>query len=156
GGAMHGQMNFIGEIYFGFDEERLFVRIDPLREGFAQLRDCEFRVVFEAGAVIKLIVRVHDGKLASFSAEQDGKGLISVDEHFSVAIGKIMEVSLARKAFALAGHRTIRFSASLWRDELALDVVPREGTIEFPLGEDSFAWPIEPPTDAAPAKNSSS
>ncbi len=150
GGAMHGQMNFIGEIYFGFDEEHLFVRIDPLREGFAQLRDCEFRLVFEAGATIKLTIRLHDGTLVSFSADQDGKGWIPADEHFSVAVGKIMEVSVARKAFALADCRKIRFGASLWRDELALDVVPREGTIEFPLGEDSFAWPI------APAENRSS
>lgn len=146
---MHGQMHFMGEIYYGFDDRHLFVRIDPLREAFAQLRDCEFQFVFEAGAAVKLIVRVHDGKLVSFSAEQDGKESTLLKEHFSVAVGKIIEASLARSAFALVGHRAIRFSASLWRDGMALDLVPHEGSIELPLGEDSFAWPIEPMQGAA-------
>ncbi|MFZ0640442.1 MAG: glycoside hydrolase family 57 protein [Candidatus Acidiferrales bacterium] len=156
GGAMHGQMCFMGEIYYGFDDGHLFVRIDPLCEAFAQLRDCEFHLVFEAGATIKLIVRVHDGKLMNFSVEQDGKGSTSANEHFSVAVEKIIEVSVARSAVALSGHRAIRFSASLWRDGMALDLVPREGSIELPLGEDFFAWPIEPMESADLPKNSSS
>jgi alpha-amylase/alpha-mannosidase (GH57 family) len=154
GGAMYGQMQFIGEIFYGFDEEHLFVRMDPLRESFAQLHDCEFKFVFEAGAAIQLSVRLHDGKLANFSAEQCGSAIAEAHERFSVAVGRIIEVSVARRCFALAGHHAIRFSVSLWQEGLALDLAPREGFLELPLGEDFFAWPVEPAQDAA-RKNSS-
>ena len=141
---MHGQMHFIGEIFYGFNEDNLFLRIDPLREGFAQLRECEFRLVFQAGATVKLFVRVYDGKLGDFSAEQDRAPGTVAKELFTVGVGKILEVRLSRSAFVLAGQRAIRFSASLWREGMSVDVAPSEGSIEFPLGEDFFAWRIDP------------
>lgn len=144
GGAMHGQMDFIGEILYGFNEEYLFVRIDPLREEFAQLRDCEFRLVFEAAASLKLNVRIRDGKLFDFSVTQNGSELAQAEQHLSVEVGKILEASFARKAFALEGQTAIRFNVSLWREGMILDVVPREGSIELPLGEEAFAWQVEP------------
>src|SRR5215469_5829079 len=144
GGAMYGQMQFIGEIFYGFNQEHLFVRIDSLRESFAELKNCEFRLTFEAGTALLISVRVHDGKLVGFSAAQGGCELESRDSRFSVATGKIVEVGLSQRVFALAGQTAIRFSVSLWRDGLVLDLAPREGFIDFPLGEDSFAWPIEP------------
>lgn len=147
GGAMYGQMQFIGEIFYGFDPDHLFVRIDPMRESFTQLRDCEFRLTFEASATVRMSVRVHDGKLVGFSAEQDGRELAARDARFSVAVGTVVEAALARTIFSLAGQTAIRFSVSLWREGLALDLVPREGFVDLPLGEDSFAWPIEPVQD---------
>jgi alpha-amylase/alpha-mannosidase (GH57 family) len=143
GGAMHSQMHFIGEVFYGFSEDKLFVRVDPLRDTFAQFQDCEFRLVFDAGATIRFFVRVRDGALQSFSVEQNGRACMDANGKFSVAVGKIVEISISRDAFALAGLTAIRFSASLWREGLALDLVPREGFLEFPLGEDYFAWPIK-------------
>lgn len=144
GGAMYGQMQFIGEIFYGFNEEYLFLRIDPLLESFANLGNCEFRLTLEAVASLRMSVRLHDGKLVSFSAGQNGSELERADARFVVAAGKIIEVALAKSIFALAGQTSIRFSVSLWRDGLALDLVPREGLIDLPLGEDFFAWSIEP------------
>ena len=148
GGAMYGQMQFIGEIYYGFNEEYLFVRIDPLRESFAQLKDCELRLTLEAGETLLLCVHVHDGKLAGLSVEQGGRKL-EQDSHLCIAAGKIIEVGFARSVFALAGREAIRFSVSLWREGLALDLAPREGFIDLPLGEDLFAWPVEPARDVS-------
>jgi alpha-amylase/alpha-mannosidase (GH57 family) len=152
GGAMHSQMHVMGEVFYGFSEDRLFVRIDPLRESFAQLRDCELRLVFDTGTAIHASVRVHDGALLNLSTEQNGRGRSDPNGKLSVAIGKVVEISVAREAFALAGLTAIRFSASLWREGLILDLVPREGFLEFPLGEDYFAWPIEAVPDLAVPK----
>lgn len=149
GGAMHGQMQFIGEIFYGFNADHLFLRIDPLREGFAGFRECEFRLIFEASATIKLFVRVQDGTLVDFSVEQGEGKLTPARDQFSVAVGKILEASLARSVFALSGQAAIRLSVSLWRDGMALDLVPREGLIELPLGGDFFAWQTESMPDAA-------
>lgn len=147
GGAMYGQMQFIGEIFYGFNEEYLFVRIDPLRESFAQLRDCEFSLIFEAGTTLRMRVHLHDGKLVGSSVQQGGRELETQGARFFVAVGKVLEAGFAKSIFTLAAQATIRFSVSLWREGLALDLVPREGSIDFPLGEDSFAWPLEPAQD---------
>jgi alpha-amylase/alpha-mannosidase (GH57 family) len=144
GGAMHSQMHFLGEIFYGFNEDRLFIRIDPLHETFTQLKNCELRLIFEAGTTIRFSVRVHEGALISLSAEENGRECEPDDGSFSIVIDKIIEVSIARSLFALAGLSAVRFSTSLWREGLALDLVPREGSLEFPLGEDYFAWPIMP------------
>jgi alpha-amylase/alpha-mannosidase (GH57 family) len=147
GGTMHGQVQFIGEIFYGFDQEHLFLRIDPLGESFAELHDCQFQLVFEAGATLKLFVHVHDGKLVKVSAG-DANAEAVPKELFIADAGKIIEVSVARSAFVLSGQTAIRFSASLWRENIALDLVPREGSIELPLGEEFFAWSLEPVRDA--------
>ena len=152
GGAMHAQVQFLGDVFYGFNEERLFVRVDLLREGLAQPRNCEFRLVFEAGATIQIVLRVRDEKLVTFSVKQNGGEPIPADGDFAAAVGRVVEVSLARRAIALAGQSAIRFRASLWREETALDLVPREGSIDLPLGEDSFAWRIEPLQDSPAPK----
>ena len=152
GGAMHSQMHFMGEILYGFSQDKLFVRIDPLHEAFTQLKNCEFRLVLEAGTTIRISVRIHEGALVSLSAEQEGRQLGRGEGRYSVVVDKIIEASVARNAFALAGFTAIRFSASLWREGMALDLVPREGFLEFPLGEDYFAWPIERAPDLAAPK----
>ncbi|HEV2420984.1 MAG TPA: glycoside hydrolase family 57 protein [Candidatus Acidoferrales bacterium] len=147
GGAMYGQMQFIGEIFYGFNEEYLFVRIDPLCESFAQLGDCEFRITLGVAAMLHISVRIHNGKLLALSAEQDGLKWERRDARLSVAVGKVIEAGFAKSMFTLAGQTAIRFGVSLWREGLALDLVPREGLIDLPLGEDFFAWPVAPAQD---------
>jgi alpha-amylase/alpha-mannosidase (GH57 family) len=147
GGAMYGQIHFIGELFYGFNEDYLFLRIDPLRESFLQLQDCEFRLQLEAAEPLKIILQMRAGKLDSISVEQNGREVAPPSQDCAASIGKVVEITIARRIFSLAGQNAIRFGVSLWREGLALDTVPREGPIELPLGSDLFAWPIEPPRD---------
>lgn len=155
GGAMYGQIHFIGEIFYGFNEHCLFLRIDPLRQSFSQLQDCEFRLLFEAAESLKVVLRMRQGTLADLSVQRSEREVEYRKEDCAASIGKVVEVSISRAIFSLAGQRAIRFGVSLWRDGLALDTVPREGLIDLPLGSEFFAWPIEPPGDA-PSLTSSS
>jgi alpha-amylase/alpha-mannosidase (GH57 family) len=144
GGAMHGQTQFLNELFYGFNRERMFIRVDPFRQAFGLLDDCEFRLTLEAGAEIKLSVRLRQGKLVGCSAERGETVIAASDGYFCAAVGKVLEISFGRGIFSLEGQSAIRLSVSLWSGGLPLDRLPREGSIELPLGEEFFAWPIEP------------
>lgn len=140
-GTMHAQVYCIGEIFYGFSADCFYLRVDSSREPFAQLGDCEFRFVFEDQSEMKLVARVHNGNVAGWSAERKGIVLEDAPRKISVALGKIIELSVAKELFLLAGQKTLRFSVSLWRNGLPVDVLPPEGFIEVSLGADFYAWP---------------
>jgi len=141
GGAMHGHAQFLNEIFYGFSDEFLFIRVDPLRQALGELPSCEFKLVFEAQAQVEISIRLENGKVVSYFAKRTSDVLALADEDLRVAADKVLELRLARRLFALEGQAAIRFSASLWSDGLPLDLLPREGSIELPLGEEFFAWP---------------
>ncbi|MHB8540582.1 MAG: glycoside hydrolase family 57 protein [Candidatus Acidiferrales bacterium] len=137
--AMHGQVYFIGEIYYGFNAGWFYARVDSLQEPFEGLGDCEFRFAFQDESEMKLSVRVHEGKVANVTAERNGKAFDGAQKILAAA-GKIIEVGIAKELFSLAGQNLVRFSVSLWRKGLPIDLQPSEGTIEVLLGEDFYAW----------------
>ncbi|MGB6823001.1 MAG: glycoside hydrolase family 57 protein [Candidatus Acidiferrales bacterium] len=141
--TMHGQVYCIGEIFYGFSADRFYLRVDSLREPFEQLGDCEFRFVFEDQSEMKLVARMHNGNVAGLSAERKGTVLEDAPRKISVALGKIIELSIAKELFLLVGQKTLRFSVSLWRNGLPVDVLPPEGFIEVSLGADFYAWPVQ-------------
>lgn len=144
GGAMHGHAQFLNEAFYGFSGEFLFIRMDPFWQAFCELRSCEFKLVFEAQTQVEISIRLENGKVVSYSAKRAGDVLVLADEDLCVAADKVLELRVARSLFALEGQAAIRFSASLWSDGLPLDLLPREGSIELPLGDDFFAWPTSP------------
>ncbi|MFZ0213125.1 MAG: glycoside hydrolase family 57 protein [Candidatus Acidiferrales bacterium] len=144
GAAMHGQIYFVGELFYGFNAEWLFVRVDPLRESFEQFSDWEFRFLFQAGSEVKLSLRLREGKLAEISAEKDGVKILMDPGKIVAAVGKVIEAGVAKELFSLRGQNTVRLSVSLWREGLPVELLPPEGSIELRLGEENFAWPVEP------------
>jgi len=81
--------------------------------------------------------------VANLSAERKGTVLEDAPRKITVALGKIIELSVAKDLFLLAGQQTLRFSVSLWRNGLPVDVLPPEGFIEASLGSDFYAWPSQ-------------
>jgi hypothetical protein len=59
----------------------------------------------------------------------------------TVAYDQIFEASLSRALFDLQGRRELLVSVALWEGGLPLDVLPLEGMLQIPLGEENFAWP---------------
>ena len=61
----------------------------------------------------------------------------------TAAYGKVLEVGLARELFDLRGQREILVSIALWSGGFPVDVLPLEGMLQIPLGEENFAWAAE-------------
>jgi alpha-amylase/alpha-mannosidase (GH57 family) len=142
-GAMHGRMYFLGDLFYGFGVDRFFIRVDLLPGAMELLRDCEFRVTFRGADEFRIVVRVLEGQIVGFLVERDGRHSLNPREQVSVALGKMLEVSVARTLFHLLGRRTFQFGVALWQGGLPVDLVPAQGALEVQLGGEAFAWPIE-------------
>jgi hypothetical protein len=44
----------------------------------------------------------------------------------------------------LRGSLRMRLGVALWHGGLPVDVLPAEGVLDVQLGEENFAWPVEP------------
>ena len=55
---------------------------------------------------------------------------------------RILELAVKRSEINLKGQHKLRLGVALWHGGLPVDVLPAEGFLEIPLGEES-SWPIE-------------
>jgi len=58
------------------------------------------------------------------------------------ACDRILEVSVARKLLRLGQRNSFSLVIALWEGGLPVDLLPAEGSLEVPLGEDHFAWAL--------------
>jgi hypothetical protein len=59
------------------------------------------------------------------------------------AFERILEVSVNRSEINLKGQKTLRLGVALWHGGLPVDVLPAEGFLEIPLGDEQHSWPLE-------------
>jgi alpha-amylase/alpha-mannosidase (GH57 family) len=140
-GAMHGRVYFMETLYYGFAQDRFFVRVDLFPEARSVLRDCEFRVTIHSAEEIRVSIRVLEGRIIGFVVEHNDVCRLNPREKVSVALDKILEISIKRDVIPLVA-RSFRFGVALWQGGLPIDLMPTEGSLEVQLGDESFAWPI--------------
>ncbi len=141
--AMHGRVFIIGDFMYGFDDEHLFIRLDLLHEAAQEFQEYEIRVTVWDARELRLTLRVREQKLAGITLEQGGVCFLHPEETVQAAIGKIIEVSLERRLFELKGRRSLLLGVAVWESGLPVDVMPAEGFLEIPLGEQACSWKSE-------------
>jgi alpha-amylase/alpha-mannosidase (GH57 family) len=144
GGTMHGRGPVLAELLYGFSESHFYLRVDPAREAIAEIPDFQLRLTVWDSRETRITVRVAKSKFAGCVLEQAGVCLLHPESLVTAAYGKIIEVSMARELFDLRGRRALLLSVALWEGGLPIEVLPVDGMLELALGEESFAWKIEP------------
>jgi alpha-amylase/alpha-mannosidase (GH57 family) len=144
GGTMHGRGPVLAELLYGFSESHFYLRVDPAREAIAEIPDFQLRLTVWDSRETRITVRVAKSKFAGCILEQAGVCLLHPESLVTAAYGKIIEVSMARELFDLRGRRALLLSVALWEGGLPIEVLPVDGMLELGLGEESFAWKIEP------------
>jgi hypothetical protein len=79
-----------------------------------------------------------------FAVEQERVCLLKPSEAAEGAFETILEVAIRKELFDLRGATRLRLGVALWHGGLPVDVLPAEGILDVPLGEENFAWPLEP------------
>ena len=145
-GAMHGREYVLGKLYYGFGPASLWLRVDPIAEAITKMPEFQLRLTIWDSRETRITLRVENGKLAGCVVEHAGMCLLHPETAVSAAYDKIMEVGLSRDLFDLRGRRELLLTAALWKAGLPVDVLPAEGMLEVPLGEENFAWEAEAAT----------
>jgi alpha-amylase/alpha-mannosidase (GH57 family) len=140
GGAMHGRLYVLEEFLYGFSDNRLFLRVDPVEEALENMKEFQLRLTVWDSNETRISLRIENRKLTGVVVERAGVCLLKPKEFVEAAFDSIVEVSLAKDLFDLTARRELLLSVALWSGGLPVDVLPVEGMLSVALGEESFAW----------------
>jgi len=143
GGSMHGRVFHLRELRYGFDADRLSLRVDLFPEALAELEDPEFRVTIGAAEELTVVIKLARGRMQEFAVEKGRLCLLNPKTVAQAAFERILEVSVDRSEINLKGQKSLRLGVALWHGGLPVDVLPAEGFLEIPLGDEQHSWPIE-------------
>jgi alpha-amylase/alpha-mannosidase (GH57 family) len=143
GGSMHGRVFFLRELRYGFEEKRFSVRIDFFPEALAELDDPELRITLGAANELSIVVKLQRGRLQEFALEKERVCLLQPRDVADAAFDRILEVAIQREQLNLKGQKSLRLGVALWHGGLPVDVLPGEGFLEIPLGDEQHSWPLE-------------
>jgi alpha-amylase/alpha-mannosidase (GH57 family) len=138
--AMHGRSRLLRQLRYGFDDEHVYLRVDPFEGVLASLRDAEFRLTLRGEEEFRIRIHVEEGKLAGYIGEAKEICLLGPDEMLVAAFDRILEVSVARSLLHLQESNTLFLSVALWEGGLPVDLLPVEGWLEVQLGAENFGW----------------
>jgi alpha-amylase/alpha-mannosidase (GH57 family) len=144
-GAMHGRTFYLRELRYGFEPERLCIRLDAFPGALAELQDAEFRITVQANSEVMLVAKLEQGNMVEYAVEQERICLLNA-RAVEAAYDQILELAINKELLDLRGMSRLRIGAALWHGGLPVDVLPAEGVLDVQLGEENFAWPIVPLT----------
>ena len=143
GGSMHGRVFYLHEMRYGFEEDRLCIRIDTFAETMSELEDPEFRIIVSGTEELVIVVRLQRGRIQEFAVEKARVCLLNLESVAVAAFDRILEVAIHRDQLDLKCQSKLKLGVALWHGGLPVDVLPAEGLLDVQLGEDNFAWPTE-------------
>ena len=143
GGSMHGRVFYLHELRFGFEDERFCIRVDTFPEAMSELEDPEFRITVSGAEELVLVVKLQGGRLQEFAVEKARVCLLNLESVAVAAFERFLEVAIHRSQFDLKGQSKLKLGVALWHGGLPVDVLPAEGFLDVPLGEENSAWPPE-------------
>jgi hypothetical protein len=120
----------IRELYFGFNIEQLFIRIDCARPAAQVLIDFDsLRLAFHEPADCEVLV-THPGRpdqVTAFLRRTEAASAGSVE----VAVGSIVELAIPFSLLGVKPDQSIQFYVELLEGTQSRDRAPREGTIKL-------------------------
>jgi len=143
GGSMHGRIFYLHELRYGFEKDRFCVRVDPFRDALSELENSEFRITIGAADEVVIVANVSRGRLQEFSVEKDRVCLLNTKKIADAAFERILEVAIQKDQLSLKGQTKLRLGVALWHGGLPVDVLPAEGYLDVPFGEENGSWPME-------------
>lgn len=143
GGTMHGRRSVIGEIFYGFGPKQFWLRVDPVPDVVSEMEEFQVRVTMWDSRETRVTLGIQEGRLRKCIVENSGMCLLHPETLVSAAYGNVLEMGISRALFDLSRRKSLLLSVAIWQAGLPVDVLPLEGMLEVPLGEENFAWPCD-------------
>ncbi|MBL8213475.1 MAG: glycoside hydrolase [Bryobacterales bacterium] len=115
GGSMHGQRFLIRELFYGSNDEALFLRIDFV--GSERVEGMEFRFTLN-GKLLRVAMKENAAEIL----EDEG---LKAKAHFKRSL------EIAVPWASLSEDRVVKLETSIWQDGLPLDALPQDGALEL-------------------------
>jgi alpha-amylase/alpha-mannosidase (GH57 family) len=142
-GAMHGVVQIVEALYYGYSDKALYLRVD-LGEGFVHDQpEFEIHTSVEGGNHIRLHARVGPGGVKAVELLKGEESLLvplATGDQVQVAFGQVFELALAFRLLGVSPHERVKLQVSIWRNDLPLQVIPQEGWLTLELTENLEGW----------------
>lgn len=142
GGSMHMSEGLTSRIYYGFDREKLFMRVDPIGP-FAQFsEDLHFSIEFVRPSPFRLDIPLKKGTAAKLFAGKGGVWSIS-KEVVDFAIDEILECAIPFRDIKAKENDELNIFLSIRKGEEILERCPWRGyiTVTVPTADfEAMMW----------------
>jgi len=143
GGTMYKGEGFFSGMFFGFDLENLFIRLDPLfhpQNGEGEGIEINLHITSSQEFRITFPLAVRQGHKESFQLYQGKRGVPEklLKIYGSICIGKIIELSIPFKDLHLKPKDRVKFMLETRRGEIELERYPQNGYFAFPVPDENF------------------
>ena len=137
GGSMHMTESLISRIYYGFDQDTLYVRVDPKKpfDTFPGDTDCSIQVI--RPHPFKVTVSIREKKKAKLLSRTEG-GWVEVREIDAIAVGDILECAIPFRDITAKEHDELNFFLSLGKEGEEIERCPWRGYISITVPTPDF------------------
>jgi alpha-amylase/alpha-mannosidase (GH57 family) len=138
GGSMHKSESLISTVYFGFNRDFLFIRLDP-RTSFADFEDADgISVMFTMPSNMKIECSMNAAGSKGVLYEEREGGWVKVKDITEVAVQDIFEAGIAFSDLKAEEKQEIQFFVSVRRGSEELERCPWRGHISVTVPTDNF------------------
>jgi alpha-amylase/alpha-mannosidase (GH57 family) len=148
-GSMHLAKNLLDGLYFGFDTESMFLRLDPAEQLLAFGEKLEIRVALFADSDIQVRFPFEHGAKAPVTYEiwaprNDG-GWNKQAENSGVAIDEVVEIAVPTAVLGAEPGETVAFVVQIMKGDVEEDRFPKNGRVTVKVPDknfDSVNWSV--------------
>lgn len=141
GGAMHQVESVISGIYYGFDLENLFIRLDA-GIGFTSpnVSGLSFHIHIIKPHIERIEIKIPEpGKISAAQYEKDAGGKWSkVHEIEGAAVRDIIELAIPFRFMKVSANEEVQFIIVVSRGEEEIERWPRRGYLSFDVPTEEF------------------
>ncbi|MBM4333079.1 MAG: hypothetical protein FJ117_17995 [Deltaproteobacteria bacterium] len=140
-GSMYRAEGFISGLYFGFDLERLYLRIDPIFRKPNHLQGLQFHIHFINPGEFQVVfsVKFPEGSEQSFTLmaqeEESGRPLTRFT---SICSDQIIELSIPFSELRFQPRQKVDFFLKIQKDNLEVERYPRNGYLSLIIPDGDF------------------
>jgi hypothetical protein len=141
GGSMYRGEGYLSGFYFGFDLERLYLRLDPIWRKEESLQGLDIHLHFSQPREWEIIfpLRFPPGKKSFYDLyARDGEGLSPKGHFTQIESGKIVELSIPFRVLQFSPREKAEFFIQVQRGDLAAERYPRNGFLSFFVPDQDF------------------
>ena len=141
-GSMYRKEAFLSGFYFGFDLQRLYLRLDPIRREPLEPRSLQVHIHFSSPRECRIFFPLHfpEGEEPSFVLQRPSAGSDpSLDRFSTIGSGQIIELSIAFSALQFLAKQRVDFYLQVQKDGLELERYPQNGYLSLVVPDLDFA-----------------
>ena len=133
--TMHFSRGFFKKMYYGFNEECLFLRFD-FNKNLKELDKVQFELNLYNKESFKIVYNITNENVAVFKIKEES--FIQISSNIEVAYDKILEIKINLSEFSIDKGETINLYASLFHNGNLIEKAPFDSTIKIEVPENIY------------------